>query len=97
MEEKKELLKELKGIKKIENEEQYNQMVARVELLLPLVDDDTPEDNPNRIELEMLSNLVADYSDDHFDIIGNSNVEKKVSMDKKILLDYFSETVFTLN
>ena len=43
-------------------------MVARVELLLPLVDDNTPEDNPNRIELEMLSNLVADYSDDHFDI-----------------------------
>jgi HTH-type transcriptional regulator/antitoxin HigA len=68
MEEKKELLKELKGIKKIENEEQYNQMVARVEQLLPFVDDDTPEDNPNRIELEMLSNLVADYSDDHFDI-----------------------------
>ena len=68
MEEKKELLKELKGIKKIENEEQYNQMVARVELLLPLVDDDTPEDDPNRIELEMLSNLVADYSDDHFNI-----------------------------
>ena len=68
MEEKKELLKELKGIKKIENEEQYNQMVARVELLLPLVDDDTPEDDPNRIELEMLSNLVADYSYDHFNI-----------------------------
>ena len=68
MEEKKELLKELKGIKKIENEEQYNQMAARVELLLPLVDDDTPEDDPNRIELEMLSNLVADYSDDHFNI-----------------------------
>ena len=68
MEEIKVLLKKVKGIKKIENEEQYNQMVARVELLLPLVDDDTPEDDPNRIELEMLSNLVADYSDDHFDI-----------------------------
>ena len=67
MEEIKVLLKELKGIKKIENEEQYNQMVARVELL-PFVDEDTPEDNPNRIEQEILLNLVADYSDDHFDI-----------------------------
>ena len=38
----KDILKELKGLKKIENEEQYNQMVARVEQLLPLVDDDTP-------------------------------------------------------
>ena len=55
-------------MKKIENEEQYNQMVARVEELLPLVDDNTPEDDPNRIELETLSNLVADYSDEHFDI-----------------------------
>ena len=64
----KDLLKEVKGLMKIENEEQYNQMVARVEQLLTLVDDYTPEDNPNRIELEMLSNLVADYSDDHFNI-----------------------------
>lgn len=53
---------------KIENEEQYNQMVARVEELLPLVDDNTPTDDPNRIELEALSNIVADYSDEHFDI-----------------------------
>lgn len=53
---------------KIENEEQYNQMVARVEELLPLVDDNTPADDPNRIELVTLSNIVADYSDEHFDI-----------------------------
>ena len=56
----KELHQKLKDIKKIENEEQYNQMVAKMEQLLPLVDDETPEDNPNRIELEILSNLVAD-------------------------------------
>ena len=55
-------------MKKIENKEQYNQMVARVEELLPLVDDNTPADDKNRIELEALSNIVADYSDEHFDI-----------------------------
>jgi len=55
-------------MKKIENEEQYNQMVARVEELLPLVDDNTPADDPNLIELVALSNIVADYSDEHFDI-----------------------------
>ena len=53
---------------KIENEMQYNWAVARVEELLPKVNDDTPENAPARIELELLSNLVADYSDDHFSV-----------------------------
>jgi len=53
---------------RIENEEQYNWAVARVEQLLPLVTDDTPRNDPNSIELELLSNLVADYSDEHFSI-----------------------------
>lgn len=51
---------------KIENENQYDWAVARVEQLLPLVNDDTPETDPNYIELVLLSNLVADYSDEHF-------------------------------
>ena len=53
---------------KIENEAQYKWAVARVEELLPLVDDDTPRDDRNLIELELLSNLVADYSEEHFAI-----------------------------
>ena len=53
---------------KIENEMQYNWAVARVEELLPKVNDDTPESAPARIELELLSSLVADYSDDHFSV-----------------------------
>ena len=53
---------------KIENEQQYEWAVARVEQLLPLVTDDTPRTAPNSIELELLSNLVADYSDEHYAI-----------------------------
>ena len=53
---------------KIENEEQYEWAVARVEQLLPLVNDETPRNDPNSIELELLSNLVADYSDEHYSI-----------------------------
>ena len=53
---------------KIENEQQYNWAVARVEQLLPLVNDNTPLTDPNSIELELLSNLVADYSDEHYSI-----------------------------
>ena len=33
-----------------------------------MVDDNTPLEDPNSIELELLSNLVADYSDEHFAI-----------------------------
>ena len=53
---------------KIENNEQYEWAVARVEQLLPLVDDTTPRTDPYSIELELLSNLVADYSEEHFSI-----------------------------
>ena len=31
-----------------------------------LVDDNTPLNDPNSIELELLSNLVADYSEEHY-------------------------------
>lgn len=48
--------------------EQYDWAVSRVEELLPLVGDDTPGSDPASIELEILSNLVADYSDEHFSI-----------------------------
>ena len=53
---------------RIENEAQYEWAVTRVEELLPLVDDHTPLDDSNCIELVLLSNLVADYSDEHFTI-----------------------------
>ena len=53
---------------KIKNENQYNWAVKRVEKLLPLVNDNTSLDDPNSIELELLSNMVADYSDEHFSI-----------------------------
>lgn len=53
---------------RIENEKQYEWAVARVEQLLPLVNDDTPETDSNYIELVLLSNLVADYSDEHYSV-----------------------------
>lgn len=49
-----------------ENQAQYEWAVKRVEELLPLVDDNTTLNDPNSIELELLSNLVADYSEEHY-------------------------------
>lgn len=53
---------------RIETEEQYRWALQRVEELLPLVNDDTPLNDPNSIELDLLSGMVADYSDVHFSI-----------------------------
>ncbi len=42
---------------------QYEWAVKRVEELLPLVGDNTSLDDAHSIELELLSNMVADYSE----------------------------------
>ena len=53
---------------KIENNSQYEWAISRVEEFLSLVNDNTPENDPNYIELVLLSNLVADYSEEHFSL-----------------------------
>lgn len=52
----------------IKNESQYNAAMERIEELLPMVNDDTPLTDKNLIELELLSNLVADYDETHYPI-----------------------------
>ena len=53
---------------KIETERQYMATMERIEELLPLVTDETLLSDKNLIELELLSNLVADYDEEHFPI-----------------------------
>lgn len=53
---------------KIENERQYKASMERIEELMPLVTDDTPSTDRNLVELELLSNLVADYDEVHYPI-----------------------------
>jgi len=53
---------------KIENEIQYKALIERIEELLPLVTDDTLLTDKNLVELELLSNLVADYNEAHYPI-----------------------------
>ena len=53
---------------KIENAIQYEWALNRVEELLPMVNDNTPLNDPYSIELELLSNMVADYSEEHFSL-----------------------------
>lgn len=48
---------------RIKNEKQYKAAMERIEELLPLVTEDTPEDHKDSVELVLLSNLVADYEE----------------------------------
>lgn len=53
---------------KIENEKQYQIALKRVEELMLSLPEDTPEDNPEMVELILLGNLVADYDEEHYPI-----------------------------
>jgi len=48
--------------------EQYEFALTRIEELLPMVDDNTPANDRNAIELTMLSDVVIDYEKEHFPI-----------------------------
>lgn len=53
---------------KIENETQYQIALKRVEMLMLSLPEDTPEDDPQMVELTLLGNLVADYDEEHYPI-----------------------------
>ena len=48
--------------------EQYEFALARIEELLPIVDDNTPANDRNSVELAMMSDVVIDYEKEHFPI-----------------------------
>ena len=48
--------------------EQYEFALERVEELLPLVDDNTPANDKNAVELTVMSDLVIAYEKEHYPI-----------------------------
>lgn len=55
-------------MRKIENRQQYEWALGRIESLVNVVTEEMPEEDPRKIEYCLLSDLVADYSDEHFDL-----------------------------
>lgn len=53
---------------RIENETQYRAVMQRIDELLKVVGDNTPEDDVRSVELVLLSNLVGDYEDEHYPV-----------------------------
>lgn len=52
----------------IKNEAAYEAALKRIDALLPLVNDETPTDDPNYLELDMISDMVEEYEDIHYPI-----------------------------
>ena len=66
--------------------EQYEFALARIEELLPLVDDNTPANDRNAIELTVMSNIVIEYEKEHYPI-GKPSVAQLIQLsleEKKI-------------
>ena len=48
-------------MEQIQNESEYQAALAKIEAMLPQVDDNTPADDPKAIELVAVSEAVIDY------------------------------------
>lgn len=59
----------------IKSEEAYKAALARIEELLPLVNDETPTDDRNYLELDMISDMVEEYEEIYYPIGKPSLIE----------------------
>lgn len=53
---------------KIKDIKQYDVACSRIEELLKIVSNNTPTDDKDYLELDLLSDLVADYEEEHFPV-----------------------------
>lgn len=54
------------------NETAYKATMERIEELLPLVDENTPADDKNLVELDLLSELAEEYEEEHYPVASPS-------------------------
>jgi len=53
---------------KIDNKTQYEKSLERIDELLQVVDNQTPEHDKSYIELDLLSDLVAEYEEEYYPV-----------------------------
>jgi len=54
---------------KIKDEKQYQIILKRVDTLMDIVNEDTPSNDPNFIELDLLADLAEEYETEHYPVI----------------------------
>ena len=70
----------------IKTEQQYEKAIERIEELLKVVGNDTPTDNKNFVELDLLSDLVADYEAVHYPVRMPVLCERQLPIDADLIL-----------
>ena len=55
-------------MKKIKNEAEYQLILKRIEVLMEIVKEETPSNDPNYIELDLLADLAEQYEIEHYPI-----------------------------
>ena len=63
------------GMAQIKTEKQYKAACDRINELLKVVNNNTPTDDKNFLELDLLSDFVADYEEEHYPIAAPTLVE----------------------
>jgi len=53
---------------KIKDEKQYQIILNRVEALMDIVKEDTPSNDPNFVELDLLADLTEEYEMEHYPV-----------------------------
>jgi len=61
----------------IKTEEQYKAACDRINELLKVVSNETPAGDRNLLELDMISDLVADYEELHFPVVSKEEMEQE--------------------
>ena len=59
----------------IRTEQEYRSLMKRIDELVEVVDDDTPTNSKEYVELDIISGLVAEYEDIHYPISKPSLVD----------------------
>lgn len=78
-------------MERIKTEKQYKAACTKIEELLKVVGNDTPTDDKNFLELDLISDLVADYEEEHFPIESPSLV--KVIRENRSLNNFVESTL----
>ncbi|MCQ2128231.1 MAG: transcriptional regulator [Bacteroidaceae bacterium] len=79
----------------IKNEAAYQAALKRIDALLPLVNDSTPTDDANYLELDMISDMVEEYEAKHYPIGSPSLIDviKLRMYERGLTVELLAETL----
>ena len=88
---------------RIKDEKQYRAALDRINELLKVCHNDTPATDKNMLELDLISDIVADYEEEHYPITTPSLMESiqlrmyEMGLTKKALAAMLGLSIASLN